>query len=79
MQYARWKCFRGTRESQASRFVRKSFFAAGKVQARVLGHSELEPLTVPHPIQSLTPDQIRERAEGAVEEIVARLTKNGES
>lgn len=55
------------------------FFAAGKVQARVLGHSDLEPLTVPHPIQSLTPDQIRERAEGAVEELVARLTKNGES
>ena len=51
------------------------FFAAGKVQARVLGHSDLEPLTVAHPIQSLTPDQIRERAEGAVEEIVARLTK----
>ena len=51
------------------------FFAAGKVQARVLGHSDLEPLTVAHPIQSLTPDQIRERAEGAVEEIVERLTK----
>ena len=52
------------------------FFAAGQVQARVLGHSDLEPLTVAHPIQSLTADQIRERAEGAVEEIVARLTKN---
>ena len=51
------------------------FFAAGKVQARVLGHNELDPLTVAHPIQSLTPQQIRGRAEGIVERIVARLTK----
>ena len=34
------------------------FFAAGKVQARVLGYNELEPLTFAHPIQSLTQDQI---------------------
>ena len=51
------------------------FFAAGKVQARVLGHNELEPLTVAHPIQSLTPEQIRGRAEGIVEKIVERLMK----
>ena len=51
------------------------FFSAGKVQARVLGHSALEPLTVPHPIQSLTPAQIRQRAEGVVDKIAERLTK----
>ncbi|RKU17369.1 hypothetical protein C6501_04275 [Candidatus Poribacteria bacterium] len=51
------------------------FFAAGKVQARVLGYNELEPLTVAHPIQSLTPEQIRERADGIVDKIAARLTK----
>ena len=51
------------------------FFAAGKVQARALGYNELEPLTVVHPIQSLTPEQIRERAEGIVDKIAARLTK----
>ncbi len=51
------------------------FFAAGKVQARVLGYNELEPLTVAHPIQSLTPEQIRERTEGIVDKIAARLTK----
>ncbi|MCG9127172.1 hypothetical protein JT359_06165 [Candidatus Poribacteria bacterium] len=50
------------------------FFAAGKVQARVLGHSELEPLTVAHPIQSLTPEQIRNRADDVVDSIVERLT-----
>ena len=51
------------------------FFSAGKVQARVLGHSDLEPLTVEHPIQSLTKEEIRQRAEGVVEKIVDRLTK----
>lgn len=51
------------------------FFAAGKVQARVLGYNELEPLTVAHPIQSLTHEQIRERTEGIVDKIAARLTK----
>lgn len=51
------------------------FFAAGKVQARVLGHNELEPLTVAHPIQSLTPEQIRGRATGIVDKIVERLMK----
>ena len=51
------------------------FFAAGKVQARVLEYNELEPLTVAHPIQSLTQDQIRERADGIVDKIVERLTK----
>ena len=51
------------------------FFSAGKVQARVLGHSDLEPLTVKHPIQSLTKEEIRQRADGIVEKIVDRLTK----
>ena len=51
------------------------FFSAGKVQARVLGHSALEPLTVEHPIQSLTKEEIRQRADGIVEKIVNRLTK----
>lgn len=51
------------------------FFAAGKVQARVLGYNDLEPITVAHPIQSLTPEQIRERADDIVDDIVDRLIK----
>ncbi len=51
------------------------FFSAGKVQARVLGYNDLEPLTVEHPIQSLTKEQIRSRADGIVDKIVERLTK----
>ncbi len=50
------------------------FFSAGKVQARVLGYNDLEPLTVEHPIQSLTKEQIRNRADGIVDMIVDRLT-----
>lgn len=50
------------------------FYAAGKVQARVLGHSDLEPLTVTHPIQSLTPDQISNRADYVIDSIIDKLT-----
>jgi len=50
------------------------FFAAGEVQAKVLGYSDFHPITVEHPIQSLTPDQIRGRADGIVEKIVTVLT-----
>ena len=51
------------------------FFAAGKVQAKALGYNDLEPITVGHPIQSLTTDQIRGRAVGIVEKITTALTR----
>ena len=51
------------------------FFAAGKVQAKALGYNNLAPITVGHPIQSLTADQIRSRADGIVEKISAALMK----
>jgi len=51
------------------------FFAAGKVQAKALGYNELEPISVEHPIQSLTPNQIRGRAAGIVNKIADALTK----
>lgn len=51
------------------------FFSAGKVQARVLGYNEMEPLTVAHPIQSLTQEQIQERADSVIDKIIERLTK----
>ena len=51
------------------------FFAAGKVQAKALGYNDLQPITVGHPIQSLTADQIRSRADGIVEKITAALMK----
>ena len=51
------------------------FFAAGKVQANALGYDNLEPITVEHPIQSLTTEQVRSRAEGIVEKITSALTR----
>jgi len=51
------------------------FFSAGAVQAKSLGYRDFHPTTVDHPIQSLTPDQIRGRADGIVEKITAVLTK----
>lgn len=51
------------------------FFAAGKVQAKALGYENLEPITVGHPIQSLTTDQVRSRADGIVEKITSALTR----
>lgn len=50
------------------------FFSAGKVQARVLGYNDLVPLTVEHPIQSLTKEQIHSRADAILDKIVDRLT-----
>jgi hypothetical protein len=51
------------------------FFAAGEVQAKSLGYRDFHPTTVDHPIQSLTHDQIRGRADGIVEKINAVLTR----
>jgi hypothetical protein len=51
------------------------FFAAGEVQAKSLGYRNFHPTTVDHPIQGLTQEEIRGRAEGIVEKIAAVLTK----
>ncbi|MCZ6681206.1 MAG: hypothetical protein O7E52_28645 [Candidatus Poribacteria bacterium] len=51
------------------------FLAAGEVQAKSLGYRDFHPITVGHPIQSLTRDEIRSRADGIVEKIIAVLTK----
>jgi hypothetical protein len=49
------------------------FIEAGEAQARALGFTPAA-VFVPHPIQDRTDDEVRALAEGAVEEIVARLT-----
>ena len=45
------------------------------MQAESLGYNDFHPITVEHPIQSLTRDKIRSRADGIVEKIAAVLTK----
>ena len=42
-------------------------------QARVLGMPELRIVTVPHPVQLLTKEQVKELADRAMDEVVARL------
>ena len=49
------------------------FRAAGEVQAKSLGYRDFHPIAVAHPIQSLTRDEIRSRADGIVDKIVAVL------
>lgn len=51
------------------------FRTAARVQASRLGRPDLEAVFVPHPIQDQTPDEIQERADAVIEEVVARLTK----
>jgi hypothetical protein len=42
-------------------------------QARVLGMPDLRIVTVPHPVQLLTREQVEELADQALDEVVARL------
>lgn len=51
------------------------FRTAARVQASRLGRPDLEPVFVSHPIQDQTAAEIEERADAAIEEVVARLTK----
>lgn len=46
-------------------------------QASVLGMPDYRMVFVPHPIQLLTTEALHERAAGALEQIVARLTAPG--
>jgi hypothetical protein len=42
-------------------------------QARVLGMPDLRIVTVPHPVQLLTREQVEELADLALDEVIARL------
>jgi hypothetical protein len=42
-------------------------------QARVLGMPDLRIVTVPHPVQLLTREQVEELADRALDEVIARL------
>ncbi len=53
------------------------FRTAARVQASRLGRPDLEAVFVPHPIQDRTPEEIEDRADAVIEEIVARLTGVG--
>jgi hypothetical protein len=44
-------------------------------QARLLGMPDYRMVFIPHPVQLLTPSELRALADGAFEEIVGRLTQ----
>ncbi|MBV9942099.1 MAG: hypothetical protein JO262_08240 [Solirubrobacterales bacterium] len=49
-----------------------AFRATGDAMADVQGAPDYRYLTTPHPVAGLSPDQVRERAEGVADQ-VARL------
>jgi len=51
------------------------FEDAAETQAQALGMDDAKCVFVPHPIQDATDDEMREKAEACVDEIVAALTQ----
>jgi alkanesulfonate monooxygenase SsuD/methylene tetrahydromethanopterin reductase-like flavin-dependent oxidoreductase (luciferase family) len=51
------------------------FMTAARAQAAALGRPEFDAVYVPHPIQDQTKAEIEAKADAALEEVVARLTR----
>lgn len=49
------------------------FVDAAEVQANALGLPEVRRIFVPHPIQDATDDEMREKADAIVDEVIAAL------
>ena len=54
--------------------ISAEFVNAARAQATALGAGHYRAIVVGHPIQPLTRDEIRALAEGAFDEVLARLT-----
>ena len=55
--------------------ISTEFQRAARALASALGADDYETVMVPHPIQPLTRDEVRDLADQAFEAIVARLTR----
>lgn len=53
------------------------FGDAAKTQAKALGMADARYLLVPHPIQDATGDEIREKADAIVDDVIAALSNKG--
>ena len=53
------------------------FGDAAKTQAKALGMADARYLLVPHSIQDATGDQIREKADAIVDDVIAALSDKG--
>ena len=49
------------------------FVGAAEAQSKALGMPDVNRVFVPHPIQDATDDEMRERADDAVERVIAAL------
>jgi hypothetical protein len=49
------------------------FIDAAEVQARALGLPEVKRIFVPHPIQDATDDEMRQKADAIVDDIITAL------
>jgi hypothetical protein len=52
------------------------FLNAARVQAQALGMPGFTVISVPHPVQNLTSDEVRQRADHVIEEVVQKLTSH---
>ena len=55
--------------------ISAEFARAARAQADALGARDYRVVVVAHPIQPLTPEEVRRLADQAFDEIVARLTR----
>ena len=55
----------------------REFMLPARAQASALGRPDFDAVYVEHPIQDQTKEAIEARADAALEEIVARLTRGG--
>ena len=61
-------------QGRPSVFIASSeFVEAAQAQSEALGLPDVRRVFVPHPIQDATDDEMRERAEACVDEVIAAL------
>ena len=51
------------------------FLNAAIAQAEALGMPSFQVISVPHPVQNLTPEEVRQRADNVIEEVVRKLVQ----
>jgi len=54
------------------------FGEAAETQAKALGMTDARRVFVPHPIQDATDEEMRAKADGVIDEIIAALTGKSE-
>jgi len=55
------------------------FLNAARGQAQALGMPGFTVISVPHPVQNLTPEEVRQRADSVIDEVVHKLVDRAPS